>query len=77
MTRETVNDPWAALAVALLVRAKQDAARGDVGALAWLVYAGRDMADALSDGAGHGVLAFARDALTAMDAGAIRAAWRV
>jgi len=76
-TLETVTDPTAALALAILKRAKEDAARGDLGALAWLVSTGRDVADAIADGSGAAVLAFCRDTLANVDAGAIRAAWRV
>ncbi len=76
-TIENVNDPWRALAVALLARAKLDAQRGDLGALAWLVVTGRDIADALADGAGCSVLAFARATLAAMDAGSVKTVWKI
>ncbi len=38
-------DPWAALALAILDRARDDAKGGDLAALAWLVGPGYDLAE--------------------------------
>ena len=74
---EETTDPTAALALAILKRAKQDAEGGELGALAWLVSTGRDVADAIADGSGAAVLAFCRDTLATMDAGKLKIMWGV
>jgi len=52
-------DPWAALALAILDRARDDANGGDLAALAWLVGPGYDLAERI-DPRGGGALALLR-----------------
>lgn len=53
-------DPAATLLLQILRQAKHDAKRGDLAALAWLVYAGIDLAEEISTGYGETVLTFCR-----------------
>lgn len=72
---DDVTDPTAALALAILKRAKMDAARGDLGALAWLISPGSEWADTLAPGWGTDVINFCRDTWQRMDAGALASRW--
>lgn len=76
MTRECLDaDPFAQLAGALLNRAKLDAARGDLSALAWLICDGATLAARLHPDGDDLVLSFCRQTLAAVDAGKARAVW--
>lgn len=76
MTRNPDPDPWQALALAILSRAKRDAARGDLGALAWLIVAGVDIAEDVRPGAGDVILSFARGCMQEVETEKIIAHWR-
>jgi hypothetical protein len=77
-TRELPQcDPFTLLAGALLNRAKRDAARGDLAALAWLVTDGATLAARLHPDGDDLVLRFARAALAAVDAEQVRVVWGV
>ncbi|KXK10996.1 MAG: hypothetical protein UZ14_CFX002002964 [Chloroflexi bacterium OLB14] len=68
-------DPWAVLAITLLERARRDARRGDLAALAWLVFAGIDWAERIAPGAGDSLLVFCQDVLQKIEAGRVKATW--
>jgi hypothetical protein len=70
-------DPFAALAGALLNRAKLDALRGDLSAPAWLICDGATLAARLHPDGDDLVLAFCRQALAAVDAEQVRVVWGV
>jgi hypothetical protein len=65
------------LALKVLERAKRDADRGDLAALAWLITAGADLADKIVDGGRYEILRFARQQLDRLEAGEVRAAWKL
>ena len=71
------TDPERRLAVAILERAKLDAARGDVGALAWLIHTGAAWADTIADHGYDLVLGFCADIAQSIDNGTLRATWRI
>ena len=71
-------DPAVGVWLAIIKRAKQDAALGDLSALAWLVGDGVEIAARIGgDAAGEGVISFCREVLAQVDAGKVRARWRL
>lgn len=73
----TMCDSWQTLAGAILAMAKNDAAGGDLGALAWLVSDGADIADSLNPGGRAVVLRFCRRIMSRIEAGKVKRAWCV
>jgi len=76
-TRLLQCEPATALTLALLQRAKLDAQRGDLAALAWLVSTGAELADVIQSGARHAVLKFARETLAEIDARDVASTWGI
>jgi hypothetical protein len=74
--RECV-DPWHRLALQALERAKRDAKRGDLGALAWLIFIGKDWADALAPGASEQILDFAAQQIEKADKEELKTTWKL
>jgi hypothetical protein len=71
-----VSTPEITIALKLLERAKLDAARGNLEALAWLVTQGADIAHALSPREGREqVLAFARRQLARIETEDLKTTW--
>lgn len=70
-------DPWAAIAGKLLELAVADARKGDLGALAWLIADGTTMAKRLHPDGDDWVLRFAQAIFAEMDAGHVRAIWKI
>lgn len=68
-------DPWLALALRIVQIAKQDAAKGDLGAVVFLLTDGTRIADQISDGASEAILSFCREVLAQVDAGKVKKKW--
>ena len=68
-------DPATAVLLAILKRAKADAARGDLAAVAWLVSDGLILAEAIHDGASNDIVAFCRQVLARVEQGEMAAKW--
>ena len=69
--------PFAALALAILNRAKLDARRGDLAALAWLIVAGADIAETVTPGGAGLVLAFCRDQVQRVESEQVKTVWGI
>ena len=69
--------PAERLSLGLLERAKRDAVSGDLAALAWLVYAGADIAEALSPGGRGAVIAWCDGVLEDIDRQEVAQCWRL
>jgi len=70
------SDPWLALALRVVQIAKQDAAKGDLSAIAFLLTDGTRIADQISDGAGEAILSFCREVLADVDNGELQRKWQ-
>jgi hypothetical protein len=68
-------DPWAALMLAVLRQAKNDAARGDLDALAWLITDGAPFAALVMEDGDDLVLEFAREIVARFPKGDLLHAW--
>lgn len=68
-------DPWTALMLSILRQAKNDAERGDLGALAWLITDGAQFAARVMKNGDDLVLAFARGIVARFPKGDLLAAW--
>lgn len=75
VTLELECDPWALLAVRIMERATRDAQRGDLAALAWLVYIGAEWAERIAPGTRDSLVTFCQDILQNIDAGRVKATW--
>lgn len=69
-------DPWAFFAARILEKARDDAARGDLAALAWLIYGGSQLADLIAPGEGQAVLSFCRSVFDNIETNKIKATWK-
>lgn len=65
------------LALGILQRAKRDAASGDLAAVAWLVYAGADLAESLSPGGRGAVIAWCDSVLEDIDRQEVEQCWQL
>ena len=71
----TECDPALAVWLACLNRAKRDAARGDLSAVAWLASDGLILAEAIHDGASNDIVRFCRQVLARVEQGEMAAKW--
>lgn len=74
-TLESKCEPWTLLAIKMLEWAKRDAQRGDLAALAWLVFTGTEWAERISPGASKSLLVFCQQVTQQAEAGQITTTW--